>query len=170
MWYLCFLFIKSQISKNKFILGLPSPLSRLGRERREILYSQTRMLNKWSGGGVGTLVSPQFPIWIFLLLLVGPGTPDLCLLCKQGRHYWQAFPLSGHTPYSLFSLINAYSFIKAPLKLPFSVKPSLTAEELACLSTVIPQHPLWTSTTDHWEKHPNVFHVCLSQSQNSRLL
>lgn len=49
-------------SSKLHVLGLPSPLSRLGRERREILYSQTRMLNKWSGGGVGTLVSPQFPI------------------------------------------------------------------------------------------------------------
>lgn len=36
---------------------------------------------------------------------------------------------------------NSYSSAKAPLILPSSVTPSLTAREVACPSTVIP-HPL----------------------------
>ena len=50
-------------------------------------------------------------------------------------------PIYIYTPYSFFSLMNSYSSAKAPLKLPSSVTPSLTAREVACLSTVI-LHPL----------------------------
>ena len=50
-------------------------------------------------------------------------------------------PIYIYTPYSFFSLMNSYSSAKAPRKLPSSVTPSLTAREVACLSTVI-LHPL----------------------------
>ena len=47
------------------------------------------------------------------------------------------FLFLGHTPYSLFSLMDSYLFAKAPPKLPSSVRPSLPAEELAYPPTVI---------------------------------
>lgn len=61
---------------------------------------------------------------------------------KQGMPHPQAFLLSGHTPYSLFSFMNSYSYTKPPLKLPSSVKTPVTSKELAHPSIVILHHPI----------------------------
>ena len=92
----------------------------------------TRMVNKRRRGGVR-----QVPSWNISTCPSGAGDSRSSASCiNKARITHEPFPCQ-----PMLIKENSYSSAKAPLILPSSVTPSLTAREVACPSTVIP-HPL----------------------------